>query len=149
MECADTLIGNDQFKKTISGGQKKRVSIGVELISDPQILVFDEPTSGLDSHNSLIIATILARLAKQEGKMIITTIHQPSTLIFQRMDKLLLLNQGSLIYYGQAKDIVSYMEQLTITVDYRMNPADFFMLEISEMKRLQGYKTKLNPQNYL
>ena len=149
IECADTLVGNDQFRKTISGGQKKRVSIGVELISDPSILVFDEPTSGLDSHNALIICNILGKLASGERKLIITTIHQPSSPMFQNMDRLYLLNQGSCIYNGPAKDIVSYMERLKIKVDYRMNPADFFMLEISEMKKQQGYNTPLNSLNYL
>lgn len=59
-ECADTIIGNGQFKKSISGGQKKRVSIGIELLSDPQILIFDEPTSGLDSHNALILTKLIS-----------------------------------------------------------------------------------------
>lgn len=57
-------MGNNQFKKSISGGQKKRVAIGVELLSNPRILVFDEPTSGLDSHNALKITRLLGKLAR-------------------------------------------------------------------------------------
>jgi ABC-type multidrug transport system ATPase subunit len=64
IECADAFVGSDQFKKGISGGQKKRVAIGVELISNPHILIFDEPTSGLDSHNALVIMRLLGKLAK-------------------------------------------------------------------------------------
>lgn len=104
------------------------MSIGVELISDPEILVFDEPTSGLDSHNALIITRLLAELAKSEKKLIIATIHQPSTLIFQSMDKLYLLKAGECLYNGPANKIVSYMEEIGVSVNYRMNPADFFML---------------------
>jgi len=80
------------------------------LISDPQILIFDEPTSGLDSHNALILTQLLSQLAKSEGKLIIATIHQPSTLIFQNMDKLYLLKRGQCVYNGPADKIVSYME---------------------------------------
>lgn len=83
MECAEALVGNSQFKKSISGGQKKRVAIGVELLCNPRILVFDEPTSGLDSHNALNITRLLGRLARLEQKLIMATIHQPSTLIFR------------------------------------------------------------------
>jgi ABC-type multidrug transport system ATPase subunit len=121
-------VGNSQFKKSISGGQKKRVSIGVELISNPHILIFDEPTSGLDSHNALVLVNILSSLAKKEGKLVITTIHQPSTLMFRAMDRLYLLKEGRRIYDGKAGQIVPYMESLEIKVNYRMNPADFFML---------------------
>ena len=121
------LVGNSQFKKSISGGQKKRVSIGVELISNPHVLIFDEPTSGLDSHNALIIIKLLSKLAKEESKLIIATIHQPSTLMFQNMDRLYLLKRGECIYDGLARNIVGYMQSLEIQVDYRMNPADFFM----------------------
>jgi ABC-type multidrug transport system ATPase subunit len=64
IDCAETLVGNSQFKKCISGGQKKRVAIGVELLSNPHILIFDEPTSGLDSHNALNIVRLLSKLAK-------------------------------------------------------------------------------------
>ena len=81
-------------KKSISGGQKKRVVIGVELISNPSILILDEPTSGLDSFNSLKIINLLSNLAKEDNKLIIATIHQPSTLMFQNFDKLMVLKSG-------------------------------------------------------
>ena len=146
-ECKDVLIGNNQFKKCISGGQKKRVAIGVELLSNPKILVFDEPTSGLDSHNALNITRLLSKLAREEKKLIIATIHQPSTLIFQEMDQLYLLKAGECIYTGKANKIVSYMESLGINVNYKMNPADFFMLEVSSLKEQTGYRTFLNLDN--
>lgn len=146
-ECKDVLIGNNQFKKCISGGQKKRVAIGVELLSNPKILVFDEPTSGLDSYNALNITRLLSKLAKEEKKLIIATIHQPSTLIFQEMDELYLLKAGECIYSGKANKIVPYMESLGINVNYHMNPADFFMLEVSSLKEQSGYKTSLNREN--
>ena len=70
-----------EFSKTISGGQRKRVAIGVELLSDPICMILDEPTSGLDSSISLKLLRLMKKIAN-EGKIIITTIHQPSTLMF-------------------------------------------------------------------
>lgn len=70
----NSLIG-DVHRKVISGGEKKRTAIGVELISDPPLLLLDEPTSGLDSFKATAIVKLLDRLAKQEGKTIIATIH--------------------------------------------------------------------------
>jgi ABC-type multidrug transport system ATPase subunit len=75
---------------------------------------------------------------------VIATIHQPSTLIFQEMDELYLLKGGECIYNGKANKIVSYMESLGVEVNYRMNPADFFMMEVSSLKEQSGYKTPLN-----
>ena len=100
-DCRNSLVGGSLIK-SISGGQKKRLAIAVELISNPECLILDEPTSGLDSYNALAIMRILNNL-KNEGKIIIATIHQPSNLIFQGMDQLLLLKDGEIIYRGGAK----------------------------------------------
>lgn len=74
----------------------------------------------------------------------IATIHQPSTLMFQNFDKLIVLKKGQTVYHDEASKIVSYMQNLDIKVDYRMNPADFFMLELSQYKESEGHKTKMN-----
>ena len=71
---------------------------------------------------------VLAGLAKNDGKIIIATIHQPSSLMFQKMDKLYLIKNGECLYNGLAKEIVPYMEELNIRINYNMNPTDFFML---------------------
>ena len=76
----NTFIGSP-LQKTISGGERKRTAIGVELITDPSLLLLDEPTSGLDSFKALQIVKLLDRLAKK-GKTIISTIHQPSSEAF-------------------------------------------------------------------
>lgn len=70
---------------------------------------------------------ILKKLA-EDGRVIIATIHQPSTLMFQEMDKLMLLGKGKTLYMGPAKEIVPYMKSIGIQVNLHMNPADFFML---------------------
>lgn len=76
--CRDTWIGNTEARG-ISGGERKRVSIGVELVSDPSILFLDEPTSGLDAFNALNIIKAIKEMAVRDGKICLMTIHQPRT----------------------------------------------------------------------
>lgn len=87
------MVGS-QLKKTISGGERKRVSIGVELLSNPSLILLDEPTSGLDSQKALQVIKILQKIAKEQHKTIIATIHQPSSIAFQYFDKLWLIIEG-------------------------------------------------------
>ncbi len=84
----------------------------------------------------------------EDGRVVIATIHQPSTLMFQEMDKLMLLGKGRTLYFGLAQGIVAYMTSLGISVNPHMNPADFFMLEVSEFKNSQKYKTPMTAENY-
>jgi ABC-type multidrug transport system ATPase subunit len=87
------------FRRGISGGERKRVSVGHELLINPSVLLLDEPTSGLDSTTAMRLVTSLRHLAKG-GRAIISTIHQPSSRLFQQLDKLLLLSEGHAMYYG-------------------------------------------------
>jgi ABC-type multidrug transport system ATPase subunit len=136
----DTLVGGI-FVKGISGGQKKRVNIALELISDPPVLFLDEPTSGLDSYTSEIVIKKLDELAKQFNKTIIYVIHQPSSEIFKKMDKLMLLYKGKTIYYGGAgQTAVDYFGMIGFKCETDMNPSDFFMYIMqSKNKELAGY----------
>jgi ABC-type multidrug transport system ATPase subunit len=81
-KCSDTFVGG-QMLKGISGGEKKRVCIAVEMISDPDLLILDEPTSGLDSHKVTSIIKVLKKLAIHKNKTVIFTLHQPSFLIYK------------------------------------------------------------------
>jgi ABC-type multidrug transport system ATPase subunit len=94
--CRNTPIG-DSFKRGISGGEKKRVSIGVELISRPNLLFLDEPTTGLDSSNALGIMKLLKSLEET----VICTIHSPNTEVLNLFDKVLILSDGNLVYDGK------------------------------------------------
>ena len=91
--CKDTKIGGI-LMKGISGGERKRTSIGYELITDPKLLLCDEPTSGLDSSTALRIVEMLKKEAVEQNLTVICTIHQPSAEIFQTFDRLLLLQEG-------------------------------------------------------
>ncbi|CAL8462005.1 g1536 [Coccomyxa elongata] len=123
--CKDTIIGGF-FRKGISGGERKRVSIGHELLINPSVLLLDEPTSGLDSTTAMHVLEILRELA-QGGRAIITTIHQPSSRLFQTLDKLLLLSQGHALYYGRAQLADEYFQRLGYQLPYRVNVADFIL----------------------
>ena len=85
VDCADTLIGSE-YVKGISGGEKRRVSIAIQLLSRPKVLFLDEPTSGLDSSTAETILTLLGELAKENNTTIILTIHQPSEQLFYKFD---------------------------------------------------------------
>jgi ABC-type multidrug transport system ATPase subunit/pSer/pThr/pTyr-binding forkhead associated (FHA) protein len=105
-DIGDRLIGSPE-RKVISGGQRKRVNIAMELLSDPSVLFLDEPTSGLSSFDAAQVVQLLRRLANG-GKTIICTIHQPSTDIFREFDALMMVardkgdNAGMLVYFGPA-----------------------------------------------
>ncbi|CAG5078998.1 Similar to ABCG1: ATP-binding cassette sub-family G member 1 (Homo sapiens) [Cotesia congregata] len=103
-ECLGTIAAN------LSGGEKKRLSIGVEIVSNPQVLILDEPTSGLDSASSYQVMSLLRRLS-QEGCTIICSIHQPSSQIVTLIDNILVLADGQDLYCGPRVSLVETFEQ--------------------------------------
>jgi ABC-type multidrug transport system ATPase subunit len=110
METRDLKVGS-AMRKTISGGQRKRLNIGLELLREPAVLFCDEPTSGLSSRDSENIIDLLKELSLK-GKLVFTVIHQPSSDIFKMFDKLVILDTGGFqIYYGNPVDAVSYFKQ--------------------------------------
>lgn len=110
-ETKDLKVGNP-LQKTISGGQRKRLNIALELLREPAILFLDEPTSGLSSRDSENILDLLKELSLK-GKLVLTTIHQPSSDIFKMFDNLLLLDVGGYqIYYGDPVDAIVYFRDV-------------------------------------
>jgi len=99
IDLRDRLIGSSE-RKGLSGGQKKRVSMAMELLSDPRILFLDEPTSGLSSYDTRVVVEHLRKLSSTSGVAIIVTIHQPSLQVFRIFDSVLYLKSGKLVYYG-------------------------------------------------
>lgn len=115
------------LQKSISGGERKRTSIGVELITDPQIVLLDEPTSGLDSFTAIKIVRVLQVLAYKYGKTICATIHQPSSQAYSYFDRLILMGDGHILFQGKASDARDYFAQQGFVMHHHSNPADFFM----------------------
>ncbi|XP_004497624.1 ABC transporter G family member 22-like isoform X1 [Cicer arietinum] len=123
--CQDTMIGGS-FVRGVSGGERKRVCIGNEIIINPSILFLDEPTSGLDSTTALKIVQMLQDIA-EAGKTVVTTIHQPSSRLFHKFDKLILLGKGSLLYFGKAAEAMNYFQSIGCSPLISMNPAEFLL----------------------
>lgn len=110
-ERKDLKVGSP-LNKTISGGQRKRLNIALELIREPSILFVDEPTSGLSSRDSENVMDLLRELALK-GKLIFVVIHQPSSDIYKMFDKMLILDTGGYqIYYGNPVEAVTYFKKL-------------------------------------
>jgi len=124
----NSMIGSTE-KKVISGGERKRTSIGVEMITDPSVLMLDEPTSGLDSFKATSIVRLLKSLADKRGKTIISTIHAPSSEAFFYFDRLILMADGYTVYQGDAgTTCMDYFKALDMfEVPKFCNPGDFFL----------------------
>ncbi|XP_052184356.1 ABC transporter G family member 28-like isoform X2 [Diospyros lotus] len=122
----DSLVGTVE-KRGISGGQRKRVNVGLEMVMEPSLLILDEPTSGLDSSSSQLLLRALRREAL-EGVNICMVVHQPSYTLFKMFDDLILLAKGGLTaYHGSVKKVEEYFAGLGIQVPERVNPPDYFI----------------------
>ena len=102
-KCENTYIGSELIRG-ISGGEKKRVAIGVELVSSPAVIFLDEPTSGLDSYSAWKVLRILRAIAALDTT-VLCSIHQPSSEIFNEFTNLILLGNGHVIYQGSIDDV--------------------------------------------
>lgn len=109
-KCENIMIGIDNLKKGISGGEKRRLAFASEVLTNPLVLFCDEPTSGLDSFMAVSVVECMKNLAKK-GKTIICTIHQPSSEIFELFDKLCLLAEGRLAYIGSLSSAYNFFER--------------------------------------
>ncbi|XP_019155815.1 PREDICTED: ABC transporter G family member 14-like [Ipomoea nil] len=123
--CRNSMIGGPLFRG-ISGGEKKRVSIGQEMLINPSLLLLDKPTSGLDSTTALRIITTIKRLATG-GRTVVTTIHQPSSRLYHMFDKVVLLSEGCPIYYGSAPNALEYFSSIGFSTPLTVNPADLML----------------------
>ncbi|XP_004582826.2 ATP-binding cassette sub-family G member 8 [Ochotona princeps] len=124
-QCADTPVGNI-YVRGVSGGERRRVSIGVQLLWNPGILILDEPTSGLDSFTAHNLVKTLSRLAKG-NRLVLISLHQPRSDIFRLFDLVLLMTSGTTIYLGSAQHMVQYFTAIGYPCPRYSNPADFYV----------------------
>ncbi|XP_020505897.2 ATP-binding cassette sub-family G member 8 [Labrus bergylta] len=132
-QCANTRVGND-YVRGVSGGERRRVSIAVQLLWNPGILILDEPTSGLDSFTAHNLVITLSRLARG-NRLVLLSVHQPRSDIFQLFDLVVLLSSGSAVYCGPARDMVPYFTALGYPCSRYCNPSDFYVDLISIDRR--------------
>ena len=146
-DVKDSKIGN-VLKRGISGGEKKRVCIGLELLTKPLIIFLDEPTSGLDSYQAKNIIQILKDLTNN-GHIVICSIHQPSSNIYKMFDKILFLSKGQSIYFGDGgKKCIDYFNKLGFRCPAHYNPSDYILdlisLDYSSEELLKSSKQQVN-----
>lgn len=142
-ETRDLKVGSP-LEKTISGGQRKRLNIGLELLREPSVMFVDEPTSGLSSRDSENIMDLLKELSLK-GKMIFVVIHQPSEDIFKMFDRLLILDVGGYqIYYGNPVEAINYFKDIVKMVDQSSgaNPEQIFNIIETKVVNEYGNFTK-------
>ncbi|XP_042044686.1 ABC transporter G family member 15-like isoform X4 [Salvia splendens] len=125
LECADRQVGNWQMRG-ISGGEKKRLSIALEILVRPRLLFLDEPTTGLDSAASFFVIQSIKNLAR-DGRTVISSIHQPSSEVFALFDDLFLLSGGETVYCGEAKMAIKFFAEAGFPCPSRRNPSDHFL----------------------
>ncbi|CAL1544612.1 unnamed protein product, partial [Lymnaea stagnalis] len=123
--CADTKVGNE-FIRGVSGGERKRCNIGMELIISPAVLFLDEPTTGLDANTANIVLKFLKRLSRR-GRTIIFSIHQPRYSIYRLFDSLMLLSQGHTVYHGPSEEALEFFTSQGYVCQEHNNPSDFFL----------------------
>ncbi|XP_041451867.1 ATP-binding cassette sub-family G member 4 isoform X2 [Drosophila obscura] len=123
--CRQTLVGN------ISGGEHKRLSIGIELVTNPPIMFFDEPTSGLDCVASYQVICHLQRLA-HDGRIVVCVVHQPGSRLMQLFDDVLVLAHGEVLYAGEQRNMLADFATSGYTCPQYYNPADFVLEVCSE-----------------
>ncbi|EDN08938.1 conserved hypothetical protein [Histoplasma mississippiense (nom. inval.)] len=124
-ECADTRVGNSAHKGC-SGGEKRRTSIGVQMLANPSVLFCDEPTTGLDATSAFQIIRTLKGLT-QDGRTVIISIHAPRSEIWGLFDRVVLLSRGSVLYSGAADAAILHFAEYGHHLPAFVNPAEFLI----------------------
>ncbi|BBM99967.1 ATP-binding cassette, subfamily G (WHITE), member 2 [Marchantia polymorpha subsp. ruderalis] len=132
--CANTRVGNEKVRG-VSGGERRRVSIGSDLIHDPAVIFLDEPTSGLDSTSALNVMQVLSRMAKTGKRTVILTIHQPSFRILETIDRVVVLGRGSVLYEGALQQLKRYFGPLGRTMPEDVNVLEFALDTIEDFQK--------------
>ncbi|XP_057471312.1 ABC transporter G family member 23 isoform X1 [Actinidia eriantha] len=154
VHVADSFVG-DEENRGISGGERKRVSIGVDMIHDPPILLLDEPTSGLDSTSALQVIELLSSMAILKRRTIVVSIHQPSYRILQYISNFLILSHGSVVHNGGLGSLEETINELGFKIPVQLNALEFSMEIISTLEEYSNSKVYLpemedkEPQPYL
>ncbi|KAL6947686.1 hypothetical protein ACO0RG_000264 [Hanseniaspora osmophila] len=144
-DCKHIMISNaasqsnsggdsSKTKSTLSGGEKRRLGIAIQMISNPKILFLDEPTTGLDSYSAILLLNTLKKLCKLYGTTFILSIHQPRADIFSKyLDQLIILSTGKLVYCDRADKMIDYFtDQCNIPLPLNfLNPCDYYIDQCS------------------
>ncbi|KAI3979474.1 hypothetical protein MKX01_001666 [Papaver californicum] len=134
--AANTIIG-DEGHRGISGGERRRVSIGVDIIHDPIVLFLDEPTSGLDSSCAFMVVKVLQRIARS-GRIVIMSVHQPSSRVVGLLDQLMFLSQGETVYYGSPAHLSLFLSDFGHPIPENEDRTEFMLDLYRELEGIPG-----------
>ncbi|CAH2070195.1 unnamed protein product [Thlaspi arvense] len=133
-----THLSNTRLAQGLSGGERRRVSIGLSLLYDPWFLLLDEPTSGLDSKSAFDVIHILKSIAVSRQRTVILSIHQPSFKILSIIDRLLLLSKGTVAYHGSLDSLEGFLLSKGFTVPPQLNSLEYAMEILQELRETDG-----------
>jgi ABC-type multidrug transport system ATPase subunit len=140
-EARNVKVG-DEDKKGISGGQRRRLSVGIDLLRDPKVIFLDEPISGLDSTSAFKLIKVLSNLARFEHCTILMTIHQPSPRMIELLDSLLVMGDGQVIFQGKETELQRYLAFAGRgRVPEHVSLIEYFLDAVDELKE-EGYGTQ-------
>ncbi|KAF5199304.1 Abc transporter g family member [Thalictrum thalictroides] len=134
--AAKTVIG-DEGHRGVSGGERRRVSIGIDIIHDPIILFLDEPTSGLDSTSAFMVVKVLQRIA-QSGSIVVMSVHQPSYRILSLLDRLIFLSRGHTVFSGSPASLPPFFAEFGHPIPENENRTEFALDFIRELEQTPG-----------
>lgn len=134
--AAGTVIG-DEGHRGVSGGERRRVSIGIDIIHDPIILFLDEPTSGLDSTSAFMVVKVLQRIA-HSGSIVVMSIHQPSYRIMSLLDRLIFLSHGNTVFSGSPANLPKFFAEFGHPIPENENRTEFALDLIRELEGTPG-----------
>ncbi|TDH71903.1 hypothetical protein CCR75_000983 [Bremia lactucae] len=146
---ANSRIGSDGGSsgwRGVSGGEKRRVSIGMELVTSPQILILDEPTSGLDSFSAHSVVQLIKELANH-GRIVVLSIHQPSARSFLQLDKIMLLGKGKMLYSGAPAESINFFQDLGFKCHKHENIADFILDIASNVDNIPMIRSRIKRES--
>jgi ABC-type multidrug transport system ATPase subunit len=148
-DCADTYCG-DEMIRGISGGEKKRTAVGIELVMKPELIFLDEPTSGLDSYSAAGLCKQLVHLGKSQGCNILCTIHQPASEVFHAFSKAMILYKGKALFYGSIRGLSSGLAATGYGCPAEYNLADHVInvIQTSAIDDLDKLQAKLVEGHY-
>ncbi|XP_038989423.1 ABC transporter G family member 5-like [Phoenix dactylifera] len=139
---ADARVGDAGGRvRGVSGGERRRVSIGVDAVHDPRVLILDEPTSGLDSTSATQIVDMLKTMAESRGRTVILSIHQPGSRIVKLFGSVLLLAHGSVLHQGTVDQLSSHLRSLSLQVPLQVNVVEFAIDSIDALQQHKRQET--------
>ncbi|CAN6471140.1 unnamed protein product [Victoria cruziana] len=130
--AAKTVIG-DEGHRGVSGGERRRVSIGIDIIHDPILLFLDEPTSGLDSTSAFMVVKVLQKIARS-GSIVVMSIHQPSFRIVGLLDQMILLSRGNAVYSGPPAQLPAFLAEFGRPVPENENQLEFALDMVRQLE---------------